>query len=77
MIIQGYAKRHEGKPEEHIVYSVRVLRAAADDIETYKRFSEFHALNERCTAAARTNNRNANLTGQREPSQAKPRQCTH
>jgi hypothetical protein len=37
-------------------HSVRVMRVGADDVDLYKRFSEFHALRERCDERTRVIN---------------------
>lgn len=47
VLVVGYGRRHEGKPEEHVIYSVVVLREGHDDDQLYKRFSEFCKLQEK------------------------------
>jgi hypothetical protein len=57
LLVVGYGRRHEGKPEEHVIYSVVVLREGHDDEQLYKRYSEFCKLQERIEAASRTLNK--------------------
>jgi hypothetical protein len=60
LLVVGYAKRHEGRPDEHIVYNLRVLRPGVEEQELFKRFSEFAELHER--AVVTTNQHNAAMT---------------
>jgi hypothetical protein len=60
LLVVGYAKRHEGRPDEHIVYNLRVLRPGVEEQELFKRFSDFAELHERAVVA--TNQHNAAMT---------------
>jgi Ran GTPase-activating protein (RanGAP) involved in mRNA processing and transport len=60
LLVVGYAKRHEGRPDEHIVYNLRVVRPGVEEQELFKRFSEFAELHERAVVA--TNQHNATMT---------------
>jgi Ran GTPase-activating protein (RanGAP) involved in mRNA processing and transport len=59
-LVVGYAKRHEGRPDEHVVYNLRVQRPGVEELELFKRFSEFADLHERVVVL--TNQYNAQLT---------------